>query len=475
MAPGLPFSPAAFEHLPHPVAIFSPSDGGKVYANQRFEASFPPEHETALWPFLPSLKRFAAPHHYGLEASPAQVESPIDGQAYQLMCSSLAQASQESQDYLLLSFIPLNLQQSIENNGREYTSKESPKSQALPPQRLGPSPEAHAQELETALDQAAIVARTDLAGTITDVNEAFCRISGYPREELLGQNHRILNSGQHPPEFFREMWRCIGQGRTWRGDICNRRKDGSRYWVATTIIPLKNVKGQTYQYLAIRFDITQQKENETALQQHKKALEKALEDKQRLYQEMHHRVANNLNMAATILQMQKGATQDSQCQQTLTQSTNRIKTIARVHRYFYEAGGEQSIDLKDYFKNFFTLLRSSADYRQLDYHIEAPQGLVMNFRKLTHLGLLLHELMLNSMKHAFSNQPQPAIKLRFEETENGQIRLEYRDNGQGYPETSDQKANPVGARIIQAMAANLEGKTQMYNEGGSVFEMVFPS
>ncbi len=116
-----------------------------------------------------------------------------------------------------------------------------------------------------ALDQHAIVSVADAAGRIVEANEMFSRISGYTRAELIGQDHRLLNSGQHPQSFFEDIWRTITAGRVWRGNIRNRRKDGECYWVATTIVPVPGDDGQPHQYVSIRTDITQQVEAKNEL------------------------------------------------------------------------------------------------------------------------------------------------------------------------------------------------------------------
>lgn len=134
-----------------------------------------------------------------------------------------------------------------------------------------------AQTFRGILEEASIISFTDRAGTILSVNDAFCAISGYSREELVGTNHRIVNSGKQSKEFWAGMWNTVSQGMLWRDMVCNRRKDGTLYWVDSIVSPFRDARGNVERYLSVRFDVTSRVLADQEIRETKEILESVLD------------------------------------------------------------------------------------------------------------------------------------------------------------------------------------------------------
>ncbi len=186
------------------------------------------------------------------------------------------------------------------------------------------------EDLKFALDQHCIVARTDARGVITFVNDKFCSVSKYSPEELIGQTHRIVNSRHHPKEFFDEMWKTIAGGRSWRGEVKNHAKDGSTYWVDTTIVPFCGADGKPIQYIAIRMDITNLKRIGEELQRAKEVAEQASRAKSEFLANMSHEIRTPLNgiMGMTDLTLDTKLSQEQrEYLETVKSSSDSLLTV----------------------------------------------------------------------------------------------------------------------------------------------------
>lgn len=183
-----------------------------------------------------------------------------------------------------------------------------------------------AQDLRYALDQSAILATTNVKGDIVFANDRFCQMSGFTREELLGRNHRVLNSGLHPVDFFKDLWRTIAHGQVWRGEIRNRKKTGEFYWVDTTIVPFLDAHGKPYQYVSIRYDITERKQSEARLRE-----QASLAQLGRMAAVVAHEVRNPLAGIRGALQVIGNRMKPEQPERSVvTEIVNRVDTLNTI-------------------------------------------------------------------------------------------------------------------------------------------------
>jgi PAS domain S-box-containing protein len=300
------------------------------------------------------------------------------------------------------------------------------------------------KDLESALDQHCIVARTDRRGTITFVNEKFCSISKYGREELVGMDHRIVNSGFHPKEFIADLWRTIQSGRVWKGDLKNRAKDGSIYWVDTTIVPFCDAENKPRQYIAIRSDITAIKSVEEDLRTAKEAAEAASSAKSEFLANMSHEIRTPLNgvMGMTDLALGTELTPEQrEYLDTVKMSADSLLTVINDILDFskIEAGkiDLEAIDfnLRDCLETSLKTLAIRADEKGLELLCEvAPELPELVRGDAGRLRQIIINLAGNAIK--FTEKGEVVLKVQVEESDAQGLKLRFTvtDTGIGIPQ-----------------------------------------
>ncbi|KAF0095198.1 MAG: multi-sensor hybrid histidine kinase [Puniceicoccaceae bacterium 5H] len=270
-----------------------------------------------------------------------------------------------------------------------------------------------------ALDQHAIVAVTDDQGVITYANDRFCQISGYALDELLGSTHALLKSGIHSQQYYREMWDVISSGRVWRGELCNRAKDGRLYWVESTIVPFKAADGTIERYVAIRSDITTRKEAEAAMRRAKEAAEEADRAKSAFLATMSHEIRTPMNgvVGMTQLLARTSLTPDQRefvrtievCNSTLLALINDILDFSKI-----EAGRLElehlTFDVRQCVEESLDLVSHSAAEKGLELAlIFDPQVPATVVADATRLRQVLFNLLGNAIK--FTAQGEVVLRV----------------------------------------------------------------
>lgn len=288
-----------------------------------------------------------------------------------------------------------------------------------------------------AIDQAAIVATTDVTGRITYVNDKFCEISKYAREELLGQDHRIINSAFHSKEFIRNLWQTIAKGGIWRGEIRNRAKDGSFYWVDTTIVPFLNDRGKPYQYMAIRSDITERKRSEALLRE-----QAALARLGEMAAVVAHEVKNPLAGIRGSLQViggrMPGESRDRSVLRDIVDRLDSLNNIVDDLLVFARPREPKfaPVVLEDLLRSTAALLKKDPAHSAT--HLDVADTHVVIRADAEQLQLVLVNLFLNAAQ-ATHNQGQVRVEVS---SDDGMCRIAIADNGPGISEE-------VRARIFE--------------------------
>ncbi|MFA7134584.1 MAG: CHASE domain-containing protein, partial [Bacteroidales bacterium] len=300
-------------------------------------------------------------------------------------------------------------------------------------------------DYKKALDESSSVAITDNKGVIKYANDKFCKMSKFTRDELVGNTHRIVNSGFHSKEFFTDLWSTISKGNVWRGEIRNRAKDGSYYWLDSTIIPFLDQNDKPYQYVGVRFNITRRKLIEADLIKAKEAADSANRAKSNFLAHMSHEIRTPMNAVIGFSELLSKSIQDkkqhSQIESIHSSAKNLVKIINDILDLSKIEAGK--IDLRPVPTKIYDLL---IDIQKIFTHNAKEKGIqiILETRKKCNKTLLLDEvrfrqIMFNLIGNAVKFTDKGYVSLIIDTTENSDnkenidLTIQVKDTGIGIP------------------------------------------
>ncbi len=341
------------------------------------------------------------------------------------------------------------------------------------------------RDINYSLDEACVVAVTDVKGNIIFVNQKFCDISQYARNELLGQNHRIINSGYHSQSFWKNMWHTIANGKIWRGEIRNQAKDGSYYWMDTTIVPLLNAEGKPYRYVSFRVDITERKQAEEFLRRSEKITVLG-----QMASAIAHEIRNPLaaiKMTVELMRYNDANPEDDNQFDMILSELSRVDSIvgeflvlARPHEENFT-----DHDIHDLLEVVVSLMSIQAARNNVKIALEPTHGKPV----IRCDEQQLKQVFINVIKNAIeAMQNGGTITVQVEIAQNNGVILRFIDQGSGIPEevldklgepffTTKETGTGLGLMICQKIVQEHQGTFQIHSQAqqGTTVEIFLPA
>ncbi|MFC9598175.1 PAS domain-containing protein [Peribacillus butanolivorans] len=317
-------------------------------------------------------------------------------------------------------------------------------------------------DFQFALDASSIVAITDQRGTIKFVNDQFCQISEFSKEELIGQNHRIINSGFHSREFFNDLWRTISSGKVWKGEIKNKTKGGTYYWVGTTIVPFLDEHNKPYQYLAIRYEVTKRKIAEEEIQKMTgKIIEVQEDERKRLSRELHDGIGQNLySHLITINRLQTEMSHP-----LLDHMRDEATEIIEELRHLSWELRPSVLDDLGLFPAIRSYLVRFSEHHHIKIHFDCYLNCRLNTNKEITIYRVIQEALTNIRKYAQTEEATVTIREIDDE-----IRVVIEDEGKGFD--LDKVTRGVGLFSMEERAKAAGGNLSLHSveeKGTKVF------
>jgi PAS domain S-box-containing protein len=253
-------------------------------------------------------------------------------------------------------------------------------------------------------------------------------------------------------------------------------KEGHWVWIEVRGRCVRDKVGRPYRFLGTATDISDRQRIEAERKQTEEKLQASLNEKELLLKEVHHRVKNNMQVISSIFSLQSQYIQDPGILSILTDSKNRIRSMALIHEKLYQSTSLAKIDFREYIQNLASHLFASYDmsWRQVCLDLQVAD-VSLNLDTAIPCGLLLNELVSNSLKHAFPNNRSGELKIHFHQNQQGELSLVVQDNGIGLPdELNAQTVNSLGLRLVHALTRQLRGRLEILSQQGATFKVTFP-